>query len=239
MQYHAAQDGSLLWNVELTNVTDDVLELGDLGSPLMVNDDQGEYYVDPQTGRPFPADDTEHPLRIPADYFSVYREQYPRIQKLYHEQKVIAHHFIGGHSSYVLIERPLGDAPFLLLHSTENAAFECVYRDLSSFGEHAYWWDGPNILAVHSWATANQRKWIENKNPWINGHTSLVLQPGQKWSCQLRFVFIDSYDGIREELYKSGNLRIRVLPAMVIQENTDAYMELKSKFCAGKYRISL
>ena len=232
MKYRSGEGDSLLWDIELRNTTDQILELGELGFPLMVNDDQGEYYVDPKTGQPFPPDETEAPLRDPADSFSVIREQYPRIEKLYHEKKVIAHHYIGGHSSYVLIERPLGDAPFLLLHATEGGAFECVYRDGSSFGEQVYWWDGPNILAIHSWATKNLRGW--DKNPWINGHTSLVLQPGGKWSCQLRFAFVESYDAIREELYKAGNLGIRILPAMVVQENTDAYVELKSKSVLDK-----
>ncbi|MGB8029914.1 MAG: DUF5695 domain-containing protein [Terracidiphilus sp.] len=227
MKYRRGEGRSLLWDVELRNVTDHILELGDLGFPLMVNDDLGEFYRDPKTGQPFPPDETEHPLRDPADSFSVYLEQYPRIQKQYHEQKVVAHHYIGGHCSFVLIQRPLGDAPFLLLHTMQDTAFECVYRDDSSFGRKVYWWDGPNILAVHSWATRNLRGW--NKNPWINGHTSLVLQPGEKWSCQLRFVFVESYDAIREELYKAGNLGIRVLPAMVVQEDTDAYVELKTK----------
>jgi hypothetical protein len=227
MKYRRGEGRSLLWDVELQNVTDRILELGDLGFPLMVNDDLGEFYRDPKTGQPFPPDETEHPLRDPADPFSVYIEQFPRIQKQYHEQKVVSHHYIGGHSSYVLVQRPLGDAPFLLLHAMQDTAFECVYRDNSSFAEKVYWWDGPNILAIRSWATRNLRGW--NKNPWINGHTSLVLQPGEKWSCRLRFVLIDSYDAIREELYQAGNLGIRVLPAMVIQEDTDAYVELKTK----------
>jgi len=227
MKYRTGGGGALLWDCELTNTTNQILELGELGFPLTVNDDQGEYYVDPKTGLPFPPDETEAPLRDPADSFAVIREQYPRIQKLYHEKKVIAHHYIGGHSSYVLIERPLGDAPFLLLHATQGGAFECIYRDDSSFGKQVYWWDGPNILAVHSWATKNLRGW--DKNPWINGHTSLVLQPGEKWSCQLRFVFTDSYDAIREELYKAGNLGIRVLPSMVVQENDNVYVELNTR----------
>ncbi len=232
MKYRRGEGRSLHWDVELQNVTDHVLELGDLGFPLMVNDDLGEFYRDPSTGQPFPPDETEHPLRDPADPFSVYLEQYPRIQKQYHEQKTVAHHYIGGHSSYVLIQRPLGDAPFLLLHAMQDTAFECVYRDDSSFGKKAYWWDGPNILAVRSWATRNLRGW--NKNPWINGHTSLVLQPGEIWSCQLRFVFVESYDAIREEIFKAGNIGIRVLPAMVVQEHTDAYVELKTKSDVNK-----
>ena len=227
MKYRIGEDSSLLWDIELRNVTDHILELGEVGFPLMVNDDQGEYYRDPQTGRPFPPDETEAPLRDPADSFSVIRQQYPRIQKLYHEQKAIAHHYIGGHSSYVLIQRPLGDAPFLLLHTMQDTAFECVYRDGSSFNEEVYWWDGPNILAIHSWATKNLRGW--EKNPWINGHTSLVLQPGEVRSWQLRFALVESYDAIRNELYQAGNLGIRVLPAMVLQENTVAYVELKSR----------
>ena len=227
MRFRGSEDSSLLWDVELQNTTDRVLELGDLGFPLMVNDDQGEYYVDPKTGQPFPPDETEAPLRDPADSFSVVRDQYPRIARQYFEQKVISHFFAGGHSSYVLIQRARGDAPFLLLHAVEGGAIECVYRDDSSFGERVYWWDGPNILAVHSWATRNLRGW--NKNPWINGHTSLVLQPGEKWSCQLRFALVDSYDAIRDEIYRAGNLGIRIFPSMVVQENTDAYVELRSK----------
>ncbi len=227
MRFRGGEDSSLLWDVELQNTTDHVLELGDLGFPLMVNDDQGEYYVDPKTGQPFPPDETESPLRDPADSFSVVRDQYPRIARQYFEQKVISHFFAGGHSSYVLIQRARGDAPFLLLHAVEGGAIECVYRDDSSFGERVYWWDGPNILAVHSWATRNIRGW--NKNPWINGHTSLVLQPREKWSCQLRFALVDSYDAVRDEIHRAGNLGIRIFPSMVVQENTDAYVELRSK----------
>jgi hypothetical protein len=232
MNYRSGEGSSLIWEIELRNATDHVLEIGDLGFPLMVNDDQGEYYVDPKTGQPFPPDETQAPLRDPADSFAVIREQYPRIQKLYHEKKVIAHHFVGGHSSYVLVERPLGDAPFLLLHGMGEIAFECIYRDESSFAENVYYWDGPNILAVYSWATRNLRGW--NKNPWVNGHTSLVLEPGEKWSGQLRFVFVEGYDAIRDELYKAGNLGIRVLPAMVAQEDTNVYVELKTKTSVDK-----
>ena len=35
----------------------------------------------------------------------------PLRQKLIHEQKVLVHHFIAGHSSYALLQRPLGMRP--------------------------------------------------------------------------------------------------------------------------------
>lgn len=227
MKYHVGESDSLLWDIELQNTTDRVLEIGELGFPLMVNDDYGELSLNPETGKPYPDDETENPLRFPAVPFAAYYDRFPRIQKLFHEQKVVAHCFVAGHSSYALIQRPLGNPPFLLLQAMQSTAFECVYRDRSSFAEHVYWWGGPNILAIHSWATTNLRRW--GRNPWVNGHTSLVLQPGEKRSYQLRFVFVDSYDGIREELYKAGNLGIRILPSMVVQEDTDAYVEVKSK----------
>ena len=211
MSYRAGEGSSLLWDIELENVTDHTLEIGELAFPLMVNDDYAELYVDPKTGEIRNDDESRTPLR----------------QKLIHEQKVFVHHFIGGHSSYALIQRPLGDPPFLLFHPTQTTAFECVYRDDGSFAKHVKRWSGPDLLAVHSWATKNLRGW--GRNPWVNGHTSLVLEPGEKRSYQLRFVFVDGYDAIREELYKAGNLGIRILPSMVVQEDTDAYVEVKSK----------
>ena len=217
---YRGDDNSLLWDIELQNTTDHILEIGDLGLPLLVNDDYGVLSLNPQTGQPYPDDETEAPLRFPAVPFSAYYDRFPGIQKLFHEQKVFAHHFVAGHSSYVLIQRPLGNPPFLLLQAMQDTAFECVYRDRSR-------WRGPSILAIHSWAMKNQRRW--DSNPWVNGHTSLVLQPGEKRSYQMRFVFVDSYDAIREELYKAGNLGIRILPSMVVQEDTDAYVEVKSK----------
>lgn len=42
MRFHPGEGSSLLWDIELRNIGDRVLELGDLGFPLMVNDDQGE-----------------------------------------------------------------------------------------------------------------------------------------------------------------------------------------------------
>jgi hypothetical protein len=68
----------------------------------------------------FPPDETVAPLRDPADSFKVVKEQYPRIARQYFENKVLSHSFAGGHSSYVLIQRPTGEAPFLLLHSVEG-----------------------------------------------------------------------------------------------------------------------
>ncbi|MGH9353755.1 MAG: DUF5695 domain-containing protein, partial [Terriglobia bacterium] len=202
MAFHAGEGSSLLWDVEIENVTNNILEIGELGLPLMVND----------------------------DYASLLGKGWrtPVIQKLIHEQKMLVHHFVAGHSSYSLVQRPLGDAPFLLVHPTQNTSWECLYKEPdSAFARNVEGWGGPDILAIHSWATKNLRHWF--RNPWVNGHTSLLLEPGEKKSFQTRFAFIPGYEAIRDEVYGAGNLGIRVMPSMVVQEDTDAWVELKSK----------
>src|SRR5690349_20486735 len=82
--------------------------------------------------------------------------------------------------------------------------------------------DGSALIGHEGFAT-----WGEN--PWVNGHTSVVLAPGQRKKYQIRFAFIDGYEATRDELYKAGNLGIRVVPSMVVQENTDVLVELKSQ----------
>jgi hypothetical protein len=216
MSFHAGEGSSLLWDIGITNTTSNTLEIGELGFPLMVNDDYSELYV--QAG-----EETKLSTINNVDFGKT-----PLRQKLIHEQKVLAHHFIAGHSSYALIQRPLGDAPFLLVHPTLDTSFECIYKEPNlAFAAHVRDWQGPDILAIHSWATKNLRQW--RSNPWVNGHTSLILEPDEKKSYQLRFALIPSYEAIREESYKAGNLGIRVVPSMVVQEDTDVLVELTSK----------
>ena len=205
MSFRFADDGSLRWDIEIENTSDRTLELGELGLPLRANDDYG---------RPYEGMSPER---------AVVEGKMPAFQKAIHEQMVFSHAFIAGHSSYVLLQRPRGDGPFLLLHCEGDTSFECIYEADPSA---ARWENGADLLAIHSWAASRQRGW--SWNPWVNGHTSLVLEPGQKRSFRLRFVFLDDYPEIREELARSGNLGIRILPSMVVQEKTDVRVEVKS-----------
>jgi hypothetical protein len=216
MKFRPGGGNSLLWDIELGNQTGKILEIGELGFPLMVNDDYSELYI--ENGA-----ETKLSTINNVDFGKT-----PVRQKLIHEQKILSHAFIAGHSSYVLLQRPLGDAPFLLVHPTMDTSFECIYKEPNcAFAAHVRDWQGPDILAVSSRATKDTRGW--RTNPWINGHTSIILQPGEKKTFQLRFVFILDYQAIRDEVYQAGNLGIRVLPSMVVQEHTDVYVELLSK----------
>jgi hypothetical protein len=207
MRFYFADDNSLMWNIEIANTTGKTLEIGELAFPLRANDDYAEVY--------------KGLTPTQADMQGIM----PEMQKLIHEQKVFAHHFIAGHSSYVLLQRPAGDVPFLLFHCANDTSLECSYKVEGSFAPN---WIGTDLLAIHSWAAKDLRGW--EWNPWVNGHTSLILEPGQVKSFQFRFVFIDGYAAIREELCRSGNLGIRILPSMVVQETPSrVYVHVKSQ----------
>jgi hypothetical protein len=203
MSYRFAEDGSLLWDVEFENTTGRTLEFGELAFPLRCNDD----YAAPYAGATTTLANASGKLAA--------------MQRAIHEQKVLCHSFVAGHSSYAFLQRPRGDAPFLLFHCMRDTSFECIYKTPAQGDD----WIGTDLFAVHSNATKDLRNW--HWNPWVNGHSSLVLEPGQKKSYQMRFVFLDNYSEIGKELTAAGNLGIRIVPSMVVQEDTDAYVELK------------
>jgi Family of unknown function (DUF5695) len=202
MKYRFADDGSLLWDVAFENTTGRTLEFGELAFPLRANDD----YAAPYAGATTTLANASGKL-VAA-------------QKAIHEQKVLCHSFVAGHSSYALLQRPRGDPPFLLFHCLQDTFFECIYKTTAQGDD----WIGTDLFAVHSNATKDLRNW--HWNPWVNGHSSLVLEPGQKKSYQMRFVFLDNYSEIGKELTAAGNLGIRIVPSMVVQEDTDSFVEL-------------
>ena len=209
--YSFDADGALVWDISIANATDRTLELGEIALPLRANDDYAEAYGGLTTKQ------------------ATVQGKMAGIQKVIHEQKVLAHTFIGGHSSYALLQRPNGSGPFLLLRCEGDTSFECSYKAEGPFGGN---WIGADLLAIHSWGKS--RQWDLSWSPWINGHTSLVLEPGEKKTYRLKFAFIADYPQIRAELAESGNLGIRVLPSMVVPENTEARVEILNRDGLGE-----
>jgi hypothetical protein len=215
LTYRLAADRSLILEMDIVNTTGRPLEIGELGFPMALNDNySGVRKVNPYTN-------------TVDDYEVLYEDERLKIgeQKIIHEERVTGHHFAGGHSSYSLVERLLGDAPFLLVHPTGDTAYECVYRYEDSGGRGGRR-ARPNVLAIHSYATRNIRGW---RMPWVNGHTSLVLKPGEKRHYGLRFAFIDGYPSIPKEIANQGNLGVRVIPSMVVPENAPVYVEIQGR----------
>ena len=201
--------------VEIRNTTGQVLEIGELALPLRANDDYVEAYGGTSLGQ------------------AIAQGRLGQIQQNIYEQKVLGHHFAGGYSSYALLERPRGTPPFLLFQPLD-APVECDYK-VEGFRPWRDTWIGTDLIGLHTWAVRQQRGWSEN--PWVNGHTSLLLEPGQSKSWNFRFVLLNSYEDLPRELFESGALAIRVLPSMVVQENEDVYVEIKSKAPLDKVEL--
>lgn len=205
ISYYFLNENALASDIHISNTTGRTLEVGELAFPLRVNDDYAAAYHGTSPTR------------------ALLEGKMPPIQKEIYEQKVLAHPFIGGHSSYVLVQRPCGEPPYLLFHCAQDTSLECSYKVQGPFRGS---WIGTDLLAVHSWATKDLRGW--GWNPWINGHTSLVLEPGGVKAYQFRWRFIDDYAAIREELLRMGNLGIRIFPSMVVPEDTEVYADVLS-----------
>jgi hypothetical protein len=201
-RYSLDSENRLIWDLSIRNTTGVLLEVGELALPFLVNDDYGSYGIQ-----------SSDVLQGTAAK-----------QRNIHEQKVLSHHFIGGHSSYSLLQRPMGAPPFLLIHPIEDTAFECMYKagPANGFGGRG----GPDLLALHSFAARVQNRWPV---PWVNGHTSLLLQPGEERHYKLAFHFIQDYPQIRDEIVKAGNVGVRIVPAMVVQEGAETFVELRSQ----------
>lgn len=216
MAYSFDEEASLRWNIEIENTTGRILEIGELGFPLAINDD----YHGVRTANPYTntVDDRE----------VLYEDERLKLreQPVIHEQRVVGHHYAGGHSSYSLVERLRGDGPFLLIHPAGDTPFECHYR----FQDAAAGWRSrgrATVMAVHSKAVESERRWAL---PWVNGHSSIVLKPGETRSYQVRFSFVGGYAAVRDRIAAAGHLGLRVFPSMVIQEDAPAYVEVRSKF---------
>lgn len=211
LTYRPAEGNSLLLDVEVQNTTGGQLEAGEFALPLRANDD----YVEAYGGMS---------LRQ-----AIETGKLGEIQTAIYEQKVLAHHFAGGYSSYALLERPRGNPPFLLVQAID-APIECVYK-VEGFRPWHDDWIGTDLLGLHTWAVPQQRRWAD---PWVNGHTSLLLAPGETKSWRFRFALLNSYQELAPALFESGALAIRVTPSMVVQENTDVQVEIRSKLPVDK-----
>lgn len=207
LSYAAAPGGALLMTVEVKNTSGGVLEIGEFALPLRANDDYVEAYKGMSLGQ------------------AVRSGKLSAVQQEIYEQKVLAHHFAGGHSSYALLQRPRGTPPFLFFQSLD-APIECIYK-VEGFRIWHDDWIGTDLLGLYTRAVKDQRHWSDN--PWVNGHTSLLLQPGESKRWQFRFQFLKDSRDLHDRLFDAGDLAIRVLPAMVVQENTPVQVGIRSK----------
>lgn len=135
------------------------------------------------------------------------------------ERGFLRHQFISGHGSFFYFVRASGAPPFLLV--TVRPGTKLEYTTGGGRG-------GAQVY-VHSRRTGGE----ETRGTWRQAHTALVLapagRPGSKASYGFRMQWADSYDELREMLYREGLFDIRVVPGMTVPENLTARFALHTK----------
>jgi len=135
------------------------------------------------------------------------------------EKSFTKHHFISGHGSFLYFVRPNGEPPYLVVTVHPGTKLE-YYASEGRSGYRAF---------VYSSLTGGN----ETRGTWRQGHTSLKLGPAgapdHKASYGIRFQWANSYDEIREILYREGLFDIRVVPGMTVPEDLSARFALHTK----------
>ena len=129
------------------------------------------------------------------------------------------HQFISGHGSFLYFVKPNGEPPYLVVTVHPGTKLE-YYASEGRGGYRAF---------VHSSLTGGN----ETRGTWRQGHTSLKLgsagAPDNKASYGIRFQWANSYDEIRDILYREGLFDIRIVPGMTVPEDLSAQFALHTK----------
>jgi len=134
------------------------------------------------------------------------------------ENGFMPHQFISGNGSFIYYVRACGAPPFLMVTVKEGTHLEYFSGGRRGGG-----------LFIHSGLSGGN----EERGTWRQKHTFLNLGPvgteDSKVSYGFRFQFAQSYDELRELLYKEGLFDVRAVPGMTIPEDLTAKFSLHTR----------
>jgi hypothetical protein len=128
------------------------------------------------------------------------------------KDRVYIHKFLGGSASYVFAQRLNADTPGLLIYPGDQTMWE-FFNHVPASLNTPYRWEGIPVVYIHSKAVIEREEW----QPWFNNHTSLLLEPGDSRTYQMRFVPAarNRFDGVNPTLAILGRPAVRLLPSAV------------------------
>ncbi|MEA2551926.1 MAG: hypothetical protein QOJ65_102, partial [Fimbriimonadaceae bacterium] len=142
-------------------------------------------------------------------------EGFPRedrgVEALYRD-RLYLHPFIGGAASYLFAQRLSAEPPGLIVTPGQGTSWEFCHHVPASLNT-PYRWGGIPVMYVLSRAAVEREGWGE----WFNGHTSKVLEPGDKLEIQTRFMSgsRDRFDGLFATMAAGRRPTMRIFPAAV------------------------
>ncbi len=135
------------------------------------------------------------------------------------EHGFLNHRFVSGHGSFFFFVRASGAPPFLLVTVKPGTKLE--------------YWTGSGRGGTRVYVHSSHDGGGETRGTWRQEHTSLELkpegQPGSRASYGFRLQFADSYDDLRERIYREGLFDIRVIPGMTVPENLTVRFSLHTR----------
>lgn len=135
-----------------------------------------------------------------------------QLKKLWNS-RLYVHKFIGGAASWVHAQRMTSEPPGLLVFPGDPYGWE-FFASVSGSIRTAHQWEGIPVVYAYSRATVEREGW----RPWMNEHSSFILEPGDQRTFQVRFIPTDRdrEDGVNQSLAACGRPAIRVMPGCVV-----------------------
>ena len=188
----------LHWTFELHNHAAEPREVGEVAVPLVAN----------------------------TDVAGIFAGQPPReraggeLQRRWHETRVQQYLHIGGHASYVLLQRPSGQGRILSLVPLGDTALEAAYQiDPAHGSQWSHVFEGAYFLALHSRAARQVHRWLghrERQNQWFHGHSSLLLEPGQDYRFGFELALLGDADELAGQLVQAGQAAVQAAPGFAV-----------------------
>ena len=204
------EDDALLWRLRITNASSEPLEIGELSFPFPLNNDLQELFEG----------------QSPAARSS------GELQRVWHEERVLGHLHVGGHSSYLLAQRPSGRGRLLCVVPVEDTAIEAAYQvDPTVANQWSVIFEAAYFLSAHSRAAREVNGWLANRQAqsrWLMGASSRVLEPGEGCQLGFRFRFIATAEQLREELLDAGHVHVEAAPGFVVPFGQEVQLAVSS-----------
>lgn len=146
-------------------------------------------------------------------------------------QRLVQHHYVSGHGSFVYWMRPNSEGPYLVM----TPVFVCPLFE-SSNNERNFKpakleyvdQQGVYILSGRAGALARERG-----GNWRQPQTSVVLSPRYSPDDEVTYVFkfrwADEYEGVRNVLYEEGLVDVNIVPGMTVPEDLDVMLSLRTR----------
>ncbi|MCH2208574.1 MAG: DUF5695 domain-containing protein [Lentisphaerales bacterium] len=152
------------------------------------------------------------PLEMNVDYTKDVKETF--------EGRVFKHAQVTGDNSFIFWQPTGGKGSYLVMRPEQGSYLEFFKTPQTNYCH------GGEVYHVYIHSKAVQE---ETEGSWRQDPSSLFLGVGESKTYSFNFQWTDSYDGVRNIIYNSGGIDIKVVPGMVVPEDHRCRFLLKTK----------